>query len=438
VTLGAPSRRSSVHALVTTIALAACGVAGCEPDDGFDELDEGEDTALGEEELREPGFDRHRLLADTAFVDAGAMTEAEIQAFLDETPYGGRSVLATYRSNGRTAAKAIFEAAQTYDINPLLILTRAQLEMSLIGKAAASQFSLDYAFGCGCPDNQQCSTQWRGFDRQVDCMASHMRDYVDDLEAGGATIGGWKIGRAKKTLDGYTITPKNAATAALYTYTPHVGSAGSGNLGHFKIWKKFAAHVGYVPEGPGGCLAATYPSGATIQLFPSAPLTEAYGMVLGLGADAAPSCFLDVGRLEDPMSGVVASASVKLSSNFALDEFLAGEPASSRMLLVAPSLVERMQIFRGKLGQAIHVVDGFRSPERHAAICDDACQDSSCLDSCEATLPLALGTGARVTSSASAQAMLDAASRSGFSTCWLDGDELYVDVSSEGRGCPAN
>lgn len=430
-------RWTSSFSVFLCAASLGLGGAGCAPDEGLDELEELEDTALGEEELNEPGFDRHRLLGDVAFVDASALTVDEIQAFLENTPYGGRSALASYSSGGRSAARAIHEAAQAHGINPLLILTRAQLEMSLIGKATASQFSLDYAFGCGCPDNQSCSTQWKGFHRQVDCMASHMRDYVDDLEAGGSTIAGWKIGKSKKTLDGYTITPKNAATAALYTYTPHVGAAGSGNLGHFKIWKKFAAYVGYLPEGPGGCRAQVYPSGAAIQLYPSAPLTEAYGMSLGLVAEAAPSCFLDVGRLEDPVSGVLAPKSVKLSSNFALSEFLAGEPSSSRMLLVDPALVDRMQVFRGKLGTAVSIVDGFRSPERHLDRCDGACQSSSCLDSCEATLPLALGSGAIVTSSASAQKMLDAASRSGFSTCWLDGTSLYVDVATPGLGCPA-
>jgi hypothetical protein len=266
-------RWTSSFSLLLSLSLLGLGGAGCAPDEGLDELEDLEDTALGEEELNEPGFDRHRLLGDVAFVDADALSVDEIQAFLETTPYGGRSVLASYSSGGRSAAKAIHEAAQAHGINPLLILTRAQLEMSLIGKATASQFSLDYAFGCGCPDNQSCSTQWKGFHRQVDCMASHMRDYVDDLEAGGSTIAGWKIGKSKKTLDGYTITPKNAATAALYTYTPHVGSAGSGNLGHFKIWKKFASYVGYLPEGPGGCRAQIYPSGAAIQLYPSAPLT---------------------------------------------------------------------------------------------------------------------------------------------------------------------
>ena len=118
------------------------------------------------------------------------------QAFLEATPYKNKSVLASYTSNGVSAAQAISNAAKKYQISPLLILTRAQMEQSLIGKTSASSKALNYAFGCGCPDNQACSTQWKGFDRQVDCMASHMRSYLDDLEGGGAAIAGWQVGKA--------------------------------------------------------------------------------------------------------------------------------------------------------------------------------------------------------------------------------------------------
>lgn len=383
-------------------------------------------TDASEDELSEPGFDRNRVLSDAAFVDWQAMSEAEIQAFLDETPYGNRSALAGYTSGGMTAARAIRVASETYRINPLVILTRLQMEQSLIGKSTATKKALDFAFGCGCPDNGSCSETWRGFHKQADCMASHMRSYLDDLEGGGSTIAGWKIDKAKKTLDKYWVTPKNAATAALYTYTPWVGTSGFGNLGHFQIWRRFAGHIGYAPIGPGGCLAVTFPSGMSAQSLPSDAMSEAYQTRLGFSADGAPSCFLDPAQLVDPTTEGTWSASSKVSSNFAFSELIKNEP-SARQVLVDPALVSTLQAMRTKVGAAISVVDAYRSPERHLEECV----------ACSAELPMTLGLGAIVSSSAGAQKLLDAAKSAGAPTCWAKGSQVYVDVATPGRGCPS-
>src|SRR5690606_14614090 len=160
---------------------------------------------------------------------------AEIQEFLEATPYGNRSVLAGLTTGGKPASQAIWEAAQEHRINPLVILVRAQMEQSLVAKSTATQRALDHAFGCGCPDDESCSSQYRGFGKQVACLTRLMRSYLEDLEGGGSTIAGWKVGKAKKTLDPLWVTPATAATAALYTYTPWVGNAGFGNVSHFKL-----------------------------------------------------------------------------------------------------------------------------------------------------------------------------------------------------------
>jgi hypothetical protein len=55
-----------------------------------------------------------------------------------------------------------------------------------------------------------------------------MKRYFADLDAKGETIAEWAVGRRKRTLDPCSVTPRNRATAALYTYTPWVGSMGKG------------------------------------------------------------------------------------------------------------------------------------------------------------------------------------------------------------------
>lgn len=412
------------------LLLAVSFVTACAPDVPVPDEEEEEIAESSDDELAEPGFDRNRLLSDEAFVDTTAMTEAEIQAFLDETPYGNRSALAGYTSGGMSAARAISNAAQTYRLNPLLVLTRAQMEQSLIGKSSASKTALDFAFGCGCPDNAACSEAWRGFHKQVDCMAKHMRSYLDDLDTGGVTIAGWGVGKAKKTLDPSWVTPKNKATAALYTYTPWVGSSGFGNLGHFQIWKKFASYVGYLPTGPGGCPAIGYPSGLVAQSLPSAAMTEAYvGQLVPIGLASAdvPSCFLDPAQLIDPSTDARWPTSSRVSSNFQFDELIVGEP-SSRQVVIDPELVKKLQSIRSKVGAPVMVVDAFRSPERHV---------EECTSQCEETLDLTIGRAAIIESSVGTQKLLDAAKAAGAPTCWAVGGEVYVGVGpTSALGCP--
>jgi hypothetical protein len=421
-------------ALVAAASLVACAPATDEPDLA-------EESEVTDEELNEPGFDRNRVMSNAAFTDHEAMTAEEIQAFLEETPYGNRSVLAGLTTDGVPASQAIWDAAQQNRINPLVILVRAQMEQSLIGKTTASQRTLDRAFGCGCPDDESCSPQFRGFGKQVACLGAKMRSYLDDLRDGGSTIAGWKVGQAKKTLDPLWVTPFNKATAALYTYTPWVGTSGFGNVAHFKIMKKFATAIGYFPAGPGGCLSERFPSGLVAQLVPSPSLSDAYGEAPGGEDTSPPRCFLDRRALEDPFTGVVAPSTAKLSDNFVVDEMFAGEPSTTRHGLVDPAFVERLQALRDELAKSVTVVDGYRAPERHAAICEEICGATSCqVTSCAADVavaPFVRGRAALLTAAASEATLLAAARDAGFTGCAIDGGDLYVEVDEVARGCPA-
>ena len=58
-------------------------------------------------------------------------------------------------------------------------------------------------------------------------------------------------GKTTTSDDGLAIIPKNAVTAALYTYTPWVGEHGGGKAGvggvslHAQVWDRFAEFVSY-------------------------------------------------------------------------------------------------------------------------------------------------------------------------------------------------
>jgi hypothetical protein len=202
-------------------------------------------------------FDKQRIMDDAFFVASESVGEAEVQRFLERTPYGSRCFLADERIDGRTAAAEIVAGARSEGINPVVLLARMQVEKSLISKTSRpSARSVDYAFGCGCPDGRACDPAYRGLRRQVACAARTLRRHFDGSMAGTSP---WVMGRSKRTLDRVRVTPSNHATASLYSYTPWVLSGRGGNWLVWNVTTKFArgfAQLGPVsppaPEAPAG------------------------------------------------------------------------------------------------------------------------------------------------------------------------------------------
>src|SRR4051812_31343431 len=84
--------------------LAACSAAPIEePVDGTNSS------------VTQRAFDKNTVLEDKYLKDTTAMSAADIQAFLDKTPWGTKSVLATYTEGGQTAAQIMHAAAVKYD-----------------------------------------------------------------------------------------------------------------------------------------------------------------------------------------------------------------------------------------------------------------------------------------------------------------------------------
>jgi len=201
--------------------------------------------------VRAQAFDRNVVLDDKSMRDEDAMTAADVQKFLEKTPWGTKSVLATYEENGKTAAEIMTAAAKKHGINPLEMLVRVQMEQGLVSKKTAAASTIAIAFGCGCPHSAVCSDKYRGFGNQAECAAGTLRRSMDRAVTSTGTVSGWKRSSVKKSQDGLDVTPKNAATAALYTYTPWVGEAGGGKKGvggvslHHQVWGSFAEAASY-------------------------------------------------------------------------------------------------------------------------------------------------------------------------------------------------
>jgi carbohydrate-binding DOMON domain-containing protein len=156
------------------------------------------------------------VISEAAFLAAGSMSAEGIQAFLN----GQAGDLKSYSGpdhNGatRTAAQMIAEAASAWGVSPKVIIATLQKEQSLISRAGASQYALDWAMGCGKAESYTISS-YKGFGNQV---------------WNGARVlmknrAGWRAG-AMLPIDGSAVYPTNAATYTLYRYTPHFAGATS-------------------------------------------------------------------------------------------------------------------------------------------------------------------------------------------------------------------
>jgi len=188
------------------------------------------------------GFDRHALVSDADFTNTAAYSEADVQAFLQATPWG-ESFLATETvASGERVSAALIRVAQEHRLNPLTLLVTLQKESSLVSKTRSNpptQHLIDFAFGCGCPDGSVCDPARRGLDKQLACAGHTLRKAFDAAAAGRATVGGYRVGERFTSLDGLAVTPENAATASLYNYTPWVLEGRGGNWLFWNVWRRF-------------------------------------------------------------------------------------------------------------------------------------------------------------------------------------------------------
>jgi hypothetical protein len=245
----------------------------------------GETSVLQASDLEASGpFDPDEIVASAPMQDQSALDASQVQAFLEKTPYGTPSFLASYASNGVTASEAIVLGATRYALNPLVFLVRAQMDQGLVGSSTyPSPSRVEFVFGCGCEASGDCDPAYTGFDVQVDCLGAAIRESLDAVAARGQTDGGWGPGITSVTLEGIEVTPKDDSTASLYQYTPLVaqGQPG-GNWLFWNLWQKYAAAVGY--SGPSG---GTSPSWIGDPCFNSAVCV--YGGTAGTCATQFPA-----------------------------------------------------------------------------------------------------------------------------------------------------
>lgn len=237
--------------LILVIALLGACVAddSVEPGDHEEASDFDPAPGDGKADGVSATFNQNNVIDDALFT--GDMDTAAVQAFLEDSPYGNRSWLASYTVDGVSAAQKIVDAARAERIHPLMLLVRMQVEASLVSKTSTpTQSRINAALGCGCPDGGSCNASYRGLSAQLSCGAHTLRRWFEGSQDG---TGQWKMGSARRTLDPRTVTPANHATASLYAYTPWVLVGRGGNWLVWNISKKYVRYAednGLIPATP--------------------------------------------------------------------------------------------------------------------------------------------------------------------------------------------
>jgi len=239
------------------------------------------------------GFAPGRILSDYNFFNSAAMTEAEIQDFLQsrscirtdsspclweyresttDQPDAGAGHCDAYRgAENEHASTIIKKVATACGISPRVLLVLLQKEQSLLSRPTESGYLR--ATGYGCPDTADCDADYFGFFNQVYNAAWQFRQYTQEPDR-TYQIGDVEVGYNPDEACGVsTVDIQNQATANLYNYTPYQPNEaaladpdsdgdGCSTHGNLNFWLFYTAWFGSgdtdpFPEVFGSCLNLT-------------------------------------------------------------------------------------------------------------------------------------------------------------------------------------
>ncbi|MFB8386182.1 hypothetical protein ACFC3F_03470 [Microbacterium sp. NPDC055910] len=226
-------------------------------------------------------FDPSYIISDERFFDNAAMSQAQIQAFLDKmvptcratnsnrpclknlvTSTNTRAAQAPghctgYNSEGwESAARIIWRVAQACRISPQVILATLQKEQGLVTATAPTDWQYKAAMGYGCPDTAPCDARYYNFFNQVYMGAWQFRQYTYNPSPWRHRIGPTAVFWHPNSGCGTSIVNiRNQATANLYNYTPYRPNAaalqnlyglgdGCSSYGNRNFWRTFTEWFG--------------------------------------------------------------------------------------------------------------------------------------------------------------------------------------------------
>ncbi|MCA9329184.1 hypothetical protein KDA11_00930, partial [Candidatus Saccharibacteria bacterium] len=152
---------------------------------------------------------------------------------------------------GKLAGQIIWDVAQEYGINPQVLIVMLQKEQGLITDNWPWKVQYQKAMGYACPDTAPCDTQYYGFYNQVSSAAWQLKRYIALPYKYNFQVGVTRYIQynPNAACGGSQVYLENAATAALYNYTPYQPNAGAlanmygtadcGAYGNRNFWRYF-------------------------------------------------------------------------------------------------------------------------------------------------------------------------------------------------------
>jgi len=237
-------------------------------------------------------FQPGNIVSDSVFYDGNAMTEAQIQAFLNSKVTTCRSgyvclkdktdttraiaadaMCKAYAGGGvESAARIIFKVGQACGINPKALIVMLQKEQGLVTDTYPYDSQYKIAMGQGCPDTAACDSRYFGFFNQVYGAAWQLKRYGNPpgtsnyftWYAPGKT---WNVRYHPNVSCGTSpVYIANQATSALYYYTPYQPNAaalragygegdGCSAYGNRNFYQYFTDWFGSTQVRPNACAA---------------------------------------------------------------------------------------------------------------------------------------------------------------------------------------
>ena len=157
-------------------------------------------------------------------------------------------------AGGLSTAQIIYNAAQTYKINPKVLLVMLRKEsLNLFSDSWPMKSQYKYAMGYACPDSgpnysANCQSSKAGFYNQMTYAAWQLRYYYDHMGSYNYAPGRWNTIQYNPDPNCGTknVYIDNYATASLYIYTPYTpndaalnaypGEAPCGAYGNRNFW----------------------------------------------------------------------------------------------------------------------------------------------------------------------------------------------------------
>ena len=193
-------------------------------------------TAAQDETAQRYGFNPGNIISDGQFFNADAMSQAEVQAFLDQQ--GGALASMTFDTatqpadelcevyegaTGESASAIIDKSARACGISQKVLLTMLQKEQHLVTAADPTDFQIRAAMGLSCPDDANCDPAYAGFFNQVYGAAHRYRYYLAHFDDYNYHTGRFNYVQYNPVpaCGGSDVYIENNATALLYIYTPY-------------------------------------------------------------------------------------------------------------------------------------------------------------------------------------------------------------------------